>query len=153
MKREQILSAFLLLILLAVGVAAHQDKSKGGIKGKLRGSDDSSVADATIVGRQNDREVVRAATGHKGEFTINGLAPGVYDLTFRKQGWSTSTLGNVEVRAGKVREITDRLILRADTGSFAFVRGSVFDANGYSVRNGRVELTRLEAGGEEKKID
>ena len=65
---------------------------------------------------------------------------------------SVGTIKNVEVRAGKVRSLSDRLVLTVDEGSLAFVRGSVFDPSGRSVPGARVELSRVESDGSLKKI-
>ncbi len=91
-------------------------------------------------------------TNSKGEFTVSGLQPGLYSVTFRKPGLSVGTINNVEVRAGKVRTLGDRLVLTVDEGSIAFLRGSVFDPMGRSVPGARVELARLEADGSAKKL-
>ena len=63
------------------------------------------------------------------------------------------TIDDVEVKAGKPRSLGDRLILTIDEGSIAFIRGSVFNENGRSVPNVKIELARVEADGSVKKID
>lgn len=142
-----------LLVLLSCALVGAQEKTTGGLKGKVRAENGSTVAGVTVVVRQGERELARAETNRKGEFLITGLKPGAYGMTFRKPGLSVGTLEHVEVRAGKVRELVDRLVLSIDEGSIATVSGSVFTASGRSAPGVRVELYRLSADGSEKKVD
>lgn len=144
--------SLLLLVLLMATAATAQESATGGVKGKV-GVESGSASDITVTVRQGEREVARAATDRKGSFRILGLAPGVYSMTFSRSGLNTGTLSRVEVRAGKVRDLGDKLILAIDEGSLAFLRGSVFDSVGKSVRGARVELARVAADGTAKKLD
>jgi len=130
---------------------AAQDRTTGTLKGKVR-AETGSAAGVTVLVRQGEQEVRRTETDKNGEFSIR-LAPGNYGLTFRKPGLSVGTIENVEVKAGKTRSLGDRLILTIDEGSIAFIRGSVFSAEGRSVPNARIELGRLLEDGTVKKID
>lgn len=150
MSRLKPIFAFTFILLLAC-MASAQDKSTGSIKGKVR-VETGTPADVEVLVRQSEREIKQTRTNGKGEFLISGLQPGVYSLTFRKPGLSVGTINNVEVRAGKVRSMSDRLILTIDEGSIAFLRGSVFDPMGRSVPGARVELARVEADGSLKKL-
>lgn len=152
---QRTISAFLLVILAAAAAAAGgaQDRTKGGIKGKVRDERSAVISGVKVVAHQGGREVAHTTTNRKGEFVIAGLEPGSYGLTFHKPGLSTGSLEGVEVRAGKVRSLPDHLILKIDEGSIAFLRGSVFTPEGRSVRGARVELARLEADGTANKID
>ena len=153
MVSHKTIIALLLLIFVASYGSAQDGRTKGGIKGKVRDEKGAAVADASVVARQGEREVARATTDHKGEFLMTGLEPGNYGFTFRKAGLSTGTLENIEVRAGKVRSLSGRVVLRVDEGSIAFLRGSVFTPEGRSVAGARVELARLEPDGTAKKMD
>ncbi|HKQ99618.1 MAG TPA: carboxypeptidase-like regulatory domain-containing protein, partial [Pyrinomonadaceae bacterium] len=102
---------------------------------------------------QGEREVAHVTTDRKGEFTIRGLAPGTYGLTFRKTGLSVGNMYDVEVKAGKTKELPDRLILSPNEASIARLSGSVFNPGGFSVPGVRIELARLEADGTPRKID
>lgn len=153
MKRSKTIATLLAIILLAAATAFAQGSSTGGIKGKVRLESKGTAAGVTVIVRQNDREVAQAITDRKGEFVIVGLAPGVYGMTFRKTGLSVGTLENVQVKAGKTKGLPDRLILTPNEASIARLGGSVFNENGLSLPNVRVELARLEAGGTAKKID
>lgn len=143
-------AALSILLLATVGVAA-QDKTTGSIKGRVR-VETGKASEVSVIVRQGEREITQGVTNSKGEFTIDGLQPGVYSVTFRKPGLSVGTVNNVEVRAGKVRTLGDRLVLTVDEGSIAFLRGSVFDPSGRSVPGARVEIARIEADGGLKKI-
>lgn len=142
----------LVLLLALSGDVLAQDRSTGAIKGKVR-VETGGAQGVSVVVRQGEREVTRAVTNRSGDFTIKGLAPGSYGLTFRKPGLSVGTVEDVEVRAGKTRSLGDRLFLSIDEGSIAFIRGSVFNEGGRSVPHARVELARVLEDDSVKKVD
>jgi hypothetical protein len=139
-------------LLVAAGVSLGQDKSFGAIKGKVR-VETGTPAGVTVVVRRGETEVTRVTTEKNGEFLVSRLTPGVYGLTFRKPGLSIGSMEEIEVKAGKTRSLGDRLILTIDEGSIAFLSGSVFTAEGRSVPNAKVELSRILEDGSVKKID
>ncbi|HEX8707582.1 MAG TPA: carboxypeptidase-like regulatory domain-containing protein [Pyrinomonadaceae bacterium] len=154
MKRLSSTSALLVILIFAgASAATAQDRTTGGIKGKVRSDSGAAVAGVAILVRQEDREVAHGVTDRKGEFLIQGLKPGLYGLTFRKPGLTVGTIEHLEVRAGKTRELRDRLILMTDISAIALLRGSVFNEGGRSVPGVRVELSRVDATGASKKID
>ena len=144
----------LALLFIATGISAGQDKDKtvGAIKGKVR-VETGTPGGVTVVVRRGEKEVTRSTTDKSGEFLVSRLTPGVYGLTFRKPGLSIGSIEDVEVKAGKTRSLGDRLILTIDEGSIAFLSGSVFAADGRSVPNAKVELSRILEDGSTKKID
>jgi Carboxypeptidase regulatory-like domain len=144
--------ALLIGMTLLLITASAQDRSLGGIKGKVRVETGSPAGVAVIV-RQEDREVTRATTDRHGDFVIQRLAPGSYGLTFRKPGLSVGSIENFSVRAGEVRSLGDHVVLGIDEGSIAFLRGSVFDESGRSFPNAKVELARILEDGSLKKMD
>lgn len=150
MKRY--IQLIVLLTALLVPVAYGQDRSSGGIKGKVS-VETGTPAGVTVIVRQGDREVTRGLTDKKGEFLISRLAPGRYGITLRKAGLSVGSIEDIEVKAGKTRSLGDRLRLSIDEGSIAFIRGSVFDQNDRSTPNVRIELSKIEADGTVRKID
>jgi hypothetical protein len=153
MSKAKSIAALLAVMLLAAGTAFAQDRSTGGIKGKVRVKGRGPTAGVAISVRQNDREVAHAVSDDKGEFLIQGLAPGIYGLTFRKTGLSLGTLDNIEVKAGKTKQLADRLILTTNEAADARLWSSVFSEGGYSIPGVRIELARLSADGTPKKID
>lgn len=144
----------LAILLIAAGISVGQDKDKslGTIKGKVR-VETGTPGGVTVVVRRGETEVTRATTGKDGDFVVSRLTPGKYGLTFRKPGLSIGSMEDIEVKAGKTRSLGDRLILTIDEGSIAFVSGSVFNADGRSVPNAKVELSRILDDGSVKKID
>jgi len=139
-------------VVLTVGNLAAQDKTTGGIKGKVK-VEVGNPSGITVVLRKGETEISHVTTDKNGEFLISRLAPGFYGLTFRKPGLSIGAIENVEVKAGKTRSLGDRLVLTIDEGSIAFIRGSVFNGEGRSVPNAKVELARVLDDGSVKKID
>ena len=144
----------LAIIVLAAGLSVAQDKDKtvGAIKGKVR-VETGTPGGVTVVVRHGEKEVTRSTTDKNGDFLVSRLTPGIYGLTFRKTGLSIGSIEDVEVKAGKTRSLGDRLILTIDEGSIAFLSGSVFTADGRSVPNAKVELSRILEDGSTKKID
>jgi hypothetical protein len=156
MSRLRIISAFVLLSLLAFGVttaAQKNNKTTGGLKGKVKTESGESAEGVRVTARQGEREVAAASTDRKGQFEIAGLAAGRYNITFRKPGLSVAEIKDFEVVAGKSRTLGGNLVLPVDEGSLVFVKGSVFTEEGRSIRGARVELARVESDGRVKKID
>ena len=145
-------SLLLAITLLAAGLTAGQDKSLGSIKGKVR-VETGTPGGVTVLVRRGETEVTRVSTNKNGDFVVSKLQPGIYGLTFRKPGLSIGSMEDIEVKAGKTRSLGDRLILTIDEGSIAFVSGAVFNADGRSVPNAKVELFRILDDGTTKKID
>ncbi|HWN09212.1 MAG TPA: carboxypeptidase-like regulatory domain-containing protein [Pyrinomonadaceae bacterium] len=148
-------SKYMLVILIGtmfVGSVLAQDKTTGGLKGKVR-VETGTPAGVTVVIRNGDVEVARGLTGKNGEFEVRGLKPGRYGITLRKAGLSVGTKENIDVQAGKSRSLGDHLFLAIDEGSIAFIRGSVFSEDGRSMPNVKIELARVEADGNIKKLD
>jgi hypothetical protein len=129
-----------------------QDKTTGAIKGKVR-VEQGSPGGVAVILLQEDREVTRAATDRKGDFTIAHITPGVYSLKFRKPGLSVGTIEPLDIKAGKTRTLGDRLVLSIDEGSIAFLRGSVFTESGRSVPGVRVDLVKVIDENSVQKID
>ena len=146
------LALVLTLFVTAVALGQDKDKSLGTIKGKVR-VETGTPSGVTVVVRRGETEVTRVQTAKNGDFQVPRLTPGIYGLTFRKPGLSIGTIEDVEVKAGKTRSLGDRLILTIDEGSIAFLSGAVFNANGRSVANAKVELSRILEDGTTKKID
>lgn len=151
MKAGRLMLASLVVLVLTI-LAGAQDRSTGGIKGKVK-VETGTAAGVAVVVRKGEREVTRVSTDKNGSFVIQSLPPGIYGLTFRKPGLSVGTIESVEVKSGKTRSLGDRLVLTVDEGSIAFIRGSVFSPSGRSVPGAKVELARILDDGSTKKID
>lgn len=124
----------------------------GGIGGRVRVDSGQSAAGVAVEVREGETEVAHATTGAKGEFEIQGLAPGSYGLTFRKPGLQIGRTEEVQVRAGRTTTLSN-LYLGVDEGSIAHLRGSVFTGEGRSLPGAKIELARVEADGSVKKLD
>ena len=124
----------------------------GGLKGKVRTSKGDGIANVTVTARQNDRDLQSAKTDSKGNFVLQGLKAGAYNLVFDGKGYSSSVLYNVEIKEKKVRELPDRLIMAIDQGTLVIVRGSVFDQNGRSVTAAEVIMEKVNTDGSTAKI-
>lgn len=151
-KKSLFVIAMMLVVPSVLKAQNKQEKSLGAIKGKVR-VETGTPAGVAVVVRRGETEVTRATTNKDGDFLVSKLTPGVYGLTFRKSGLSVGTIEDVEVKAGKTRSLGDRLVLTIDEGSIAFLSGSVFTAEGRSVPNAKVELSRILEDGSTKKID
>jgi hypothetical protein len=147
---KQISVVFVLLAACLTAVA--QKGGTGSVKGKVK-VEAGTAAGVAVVVRRGEQEVARTSTDKGGSFVVSGLQPGIYGLTFRKEGLSVGTIENVEVKSGKTRSLGDRLVLSVDEGSIAFIRGSVFGPSGRSVPGAKVELARILEDGSTKKID
>jgi hypothetical protein len=139
------------MISLITCVAIAQDRSTGSIKGKVH-VENGSASGVTVSIRQGERDLGQVETNRKGDFAVNNLRPGSYELTFRKPGLAVGKLSNVEVKAGKVNELSDRLRMTVDEGSVAYVRGSVFTPSGHSVPGAKVDVARIGADGSAKRL-
>ncbi len=126
-------------------------QDSGGIKGKIKTSNGEGVSEATITVRQNDADVKIATTNVKGEFVIDGLKSGYYDVLFTKQGLNQGTINKVEVKAGKTRDL-GTLSLSVDSGTLIFIRGSVFREDGRSLNGVEIQAVRIYSDGRTKKI-
>ena len=143
---------------LAVGAqkkkqAPPPQPTTGSIKGRVRVAGDGGAGNISVTLHQGEREVARAETNPKGEFEFDRLDPGNYSLTLRKPGLQVGRMDALEVRAGKVVNLKDRLYLAVDEGSIAFLKGSVFNKEGLSLSGVRIEVVLVRADGSEKKIN
>lgn len=159
MNRSKTASVCLLALLLSTVATAQKNKHRtepttGGVKGRVR-VDSGSTPEGVRVSlrRGEEEEVAHALTDRKGEFEIANVEPGSYSLMFRKDGLKTAELKPYVVRAGKPDSLGDRVFLPVDEGSIAFVKGSVFSAEGRSIAGAQVELYQLSSDGTTKKID
>lgn len=142
---------FLLLTLVLFSFSTSaQDKTTGGVKGKIRLTNGNAISGVLIEAQQNEKEIARGRTDKNGDFTIVGLKPGVYDFLFTKDGLAQGNLNRIEVKAGEMLKLT-KLVMAVDQGKLAIVRGSIFDADGRSIRGARVQISKV-SGDAAKKV-
>ncbi len=123
-----------------------------GVKGKVRSMRGDSISGATITARQNGKDIKSTRSSNKGQFVLDGLESGVYNIAVEAKSYATGVLYNVEVKSGKMRDLGDRLLLAGDKGTQVIIIGSVFYKSGHSAVGAKVELQRVNADGSVKKI-
>lgn len=146
----------LLAVALAASAGAAQKKSQpttGGVKGKVRVDSGSAPGSVDVTLRRGDDEIARTETDGKGQFELRGIAPGQYTLTLRKAGLKTAQIRPIEIKAGKIGSLPERVFLPVDEGALVFLKGSVFGPDGRSVRGARIEIALVKADGSARKLD
>lgn len=141
-----------LIIIAVVIFSAAAVFAQTGVKGKVKNNKGKGISNATITARQDGRDVKSVQSDSKGSFILEGLKSGVYNLVFEAPGYGAGLLSNVEIQAGKIRELSDRLILSPDKGTFVIVMGSVFNQDGRSVTGAKIEAEKVFSDGSTKKI-
>lgn len=138
--------------IFAFSVVFAFGQSSTGLRGKVRMADGDGIAGATVTARQKGEDVKSAQSDSKGEFVLDGLEPGLYNLVFEKNGYSSGVLYNIEVKKNKIGNLGSRLVMRTDQGTQVIIRGSVFTQEGRSVSGAKIEIERLNADGSGKKV-
>lgn len=144
--------AVIMIAAVLFSASAAIAQSTGGLKGQVRNVRGSGIGGAVVTARQNGKDLKSATANAKGEFVLDGLESGRYNLVFEAKGYSSGVLYNVEVKKGKISGLDDRLILSADQGSLVIVKGSIFYREGTSVTGAKVELERINSDGSVKKL-
>ena len=146
-----ILAAALLMSAFCLLPSAFA-QSTGGVKGKVRTSDGGGIAGANVTARQKGNDVKTATANAKGEFVLDGLDSGLYNLVFDASGYSSGVLYNIEIKKNRVQDLGERLMLSTDKGTQVIVNGSVFYKEGTSVTAAKVELETVNSDGSTKKL-
>lgn len=142
---------FLICLLIGVsGFAFAQDT--GSVKGKVRTTKGEGIAGVKITARQNSQDVKSTTSDNKGNFELEGLKPGVYNLVFNKSGYSSGLMYNVGIQKKKTNNLGDRLILTIDQGTQVIIKGTVFDQDGRSVAGAKIEIEKVSSDGSTQKI-
>lgn len=124
----------------------------GGVKGKVRNIRDEGIANATVSARQKGVDLKTVKTDAKGNFLLEGLDSGIYNLAFEARGYSAAVQYNVEIKKGKPRDLGDRLILMVDRSARVIIRGTVFHKTGHMARGAKVFIERVNGDGSIKKL-
>jgi hypothetical protein len=75
--------------LLALTPSLSAQTTTGTVRGYVKDQNGSAVADAEVTARNVDNGITRAGTSHTdGSYILPGLAPGNYDLSVRKIGFT-----------------------------------------------------------------
>jgi hypothetical protein len=145
-------AAIIAALSILAFASAISAQSTGGFKGKVRTASGSGIASATVTARQNGADVKSAKADSKGNFVLDGLQMGRYNIVFDAPGYSSGVLYNVEIQKKKIADLGDRLILTRDQGEQIIVKGSVFFKEGHSVTGAKVEVEKVNSDGTTKKL-
>ena len=140
----------ILFVAVSAGLALAQET--GSVKGKVRTTKGEGIAAVSITARQNSEDVKSTTSDNKGNFQLEGLKPGVYNLVFSKNGYGSGLMYNVGVQKKKTNDLGDRLILTIDQGTQVIIKGTVFDQDGRSVAGAKVEIEKVLSDGSTQKI-
>ena len=146
MKKFFISSLFL---ILAANLAFAQ--STGGIKGKVRDTKGKGIGNVTITVRQKGEDLKSVKADGKGEFVMDGLKPGLYNVVFERDGYGSGVLYNVEVQKKRIGDLGERLVMREDQGTLVIINGSVFNQFGGSVYGAEVRIESI-SGSSPRKV-
>ncbi|MBS1793444.1 MAG: carboxypeptidase regulatory-like domain-containing protein [Acidobacteria bacterium] len=142
---------FFISIISLFAVAASAQET-GGAKGKVRSMKGDALAGATVTARLDGKDIKSVKTDAKGVFELGGLAPGVYNFVFDKNGYDLGVKYNVEIKKKSVVDLGDNLRLAPDKGSLVIINGSVFNQDGRSVTGAEIKVEKLLADGSTKKV-
>ena len=145
--KKFVLSSLFLCLTAVLSIA----QSTGGIKGKVRDTKGNGINGVTITVRQKGEDLKSVKSDNKGEFVMEGLKTGSYNVVFEKDGFGTGVLYNVEVKKNQVGNLGNRLVMRVDQGTLVIINGSVFNQFGGSIYGAKVEIERI-SGGSAKKV-
>lgn len=140
------------LVLPAIFLLPSVFGQSGGIKGKVRTNSGNGIANATISVHQNGKDIKTVSSDKKGNFVMNGLVAGNYNVVFDAGGYSSGVLYNIEVKKKGVRNLGERLILSVDQGTQVIIKGSVFYREGTSITGAKVEIERINADGSARSL-
>ena len=143
-------NAFALIAAILAVSAAAQDT--GNIKGKVRTQRGKGIAQVTITVRQNGKDLRSVTTDKDGDFRMENLRPGIYNVVFEKPGYSGGVLYDVEVRRKKTNNLGDRLVLTVDQGTLVLLEASVFNQDGYVLPGARVIVEEIGPDGKAKEV-
>ncbi len=142
----------LVLPVMLVFLASIASAQTGGLKGKVRTNSGNGIANASVTVRKDGKDLKSANANSSGNFVIEGIEPGTYNLVVDAKGYASGVLHNVEVKKNKVRDLGDRLMLNIDRGSQVILQGSVFFREGTSVTGAKVEVEKINADGSTSRI-
>jgi len=146
-------SKIVFLLLLSTFCSAHAlAQDTGGVKGKVRTIKGEGIAAATITAKQQGEDIKSATSDAKGNFVLENLKAGAYNLVFTKNGYSSGVMYNVEVKKKKISDLGERLVLTIDQGTQVIIKGSVFAADGRSIGGAEIKIERVSSDGSVKKL-
>jgi hypothetical protein len=135
-------------VVLTLTIAAQT----GGIKGKVRTAKGAGIAGASVTARKDGVDVKSIKADLNGEFVLDGLETGRYNVAFEASGYSYGILYNVEINKNKIADLKNRLILTLDQGTQIFLKGSIFDKQGLSIAGATIAVESINSDGTTKPL-
>ena len=127
-------------------------QTTGGIKGKVKNMNGVGVGGATVTVRLNGKELRTVTANGKGDFAIDSLESGFYDVLFDANGYAAAVKYNIEVKAGKTKDLGGGLFLMVDRGMYVIVEGSVYYKDGMSLAGAEVKVERIHPDGSTRNV-
>ncbi len=144
--KKFIISTLFLIFTASVVFA----QNTGGIKGKVRDVKGKSLSGVKITVRQKGEDLKSANSNSKGEFEMQGLEAGTYNVVFEKEGFGTGVLYNIVVKKKKTGDLGNRLVMKVDQGTLVIINGSVFNQFGGSIFGAKVEIEKISGNSAQK---
>ena len=131
MKRSVFQLGFSFIVVLATCISAFSqaDVSTATIKGMVTDSNNAVVAGATVTAKSIERGVTRTArTDAEGNYVLQTLQPGMYEVRIEASGFETTVLSKLELTVGlvgvydvqlKPGGVSAEVIVTADAPCFA----------------------------------
>jgi hypothetical protein len=126
--------------------------AQGGVKGKIRNNKGGGIAAATVTARRGGDDIKTVKSDSKGNFLMEGLREGTYNIVFDADGYATGVKFGVAITDGSIRDLGDRLILSVDQGTQVIIKGSVFFKEGMSITAAKIEVDRINGDGSFKNL-
>lgn len=147
LRNTAVFAAFFLLTAIVASAQAS-----GGLKGKVKNMEGDGIGGAVVTARLNGKDIRTVTANNKGDFTIEPLETGLYNILFDAKGYAAAVKYNVEVKPGKSKDMGGSLILQVDRGMQVIVEGSVYYKDGTSLAGAEVKIERINGDGSTSKI-
>ena len=105
MKRIVTAIALCLLVVASAGIALSQQQRPGSLRGQVLDELGGAIVGASVTAIDATGKEKSVVTNDSGIYTINGLAPGKYTVRVINAGFAMYENSEVEIVAGKAREI------------------------------------------------
>ena len=145
-------TAFCLLFAAYCQQPTAYAQTTGAIKGKVKNMNGDGIGEATITARLGTKDIRTTKSNNKGDFLLNDLDAGTYNIVFDARGYSAGVKYSVEVKPGKTKDLGGNLILLVDRGTQVIVNGSVYYNNGTSLAGAEIKIERINSDGSVRKM-
>lgn len=152
MLKDNLRTYALILPAVLVCLVSIASAQTGGLKGKVRTNSGSGIANANVTVRKDGKDLKSVNANSSGNFVIEGIEPGSYNLVVDAKGYASGVLHGVEVKKNKMRDLGDKLMLNIDQGSQIILQGSVFFREGTSITGAKVEIEKINADGSASRV-